>query len=161
MRNFIFLGSEEWEMEQEYKQSQGEERSYRVLELHLGNQVNQFHRIVEQFDPEPLSCTAGSGKNCFHEVLDVPSLMQGRGGSATTVDCWPQSRAVSTIWCSLGNADISGDELPPCQRDELITLFQGDFPRRRNPERRGAANPPCMCNLAVFSRFSCLILAVV
>ena len=126
----------------------------------LGEPSQSVHRIVEQFDPEPLSCTAGSGKNCFHEVLDVPSLMQGRGGSATTVDCWPQSRAVSTIWCSLGNADISGrtSALP---KGRIDYTFQGDFPRRRNPERRGAANPPCMCNLAVFSRFSCLILAMV
>ena len=94
----------------------------------LGQPGQSVYRIVEQFDPEPLSRTAGSGKNCFHEVLDVPGLVQGRSGCATIGDCWPQKRAVSTIWCSLGNVDLSGrtSALPKGRADYA---FPGDFPR--------------------------------
>ena len=147
-------------MEQEHKQSQGEERSYRVLELHLGNQVNQFTASLNNLIQNPCLALPAQARTAFMRCLMFRVLC--RAGAAVQQLLTVGHRAAPfPLFGALWGMLTSLDELPPCQRDELIYTFQGDFPRRRNPERRGAANPPCMCNLAVFSRFSCLILAVV
>jgi len=127
MRNFIFLGSEEWEMEQEYKQSQGEERSYRVLELHLGNQVNQFTASLNNLIQNPCLALPAQARTAFMRCLMFRVLC--RAGAAVQQLLTVGHRAAPfPLFGALWGMLTSLDELPPCQRDELITLFKGTFP---------------------------------
>ena len=81
MRSLLYLGSNQWEQDQEVRASNGEERTYRVIELFARNHLNKFNADLGELFHQPCHALPTSAWTVKTRTLMLRLLC--RCGSAT------------------------------------------------------------------------------
>ena len=126
MRRTIVLGSEAWEKEQIFKQSLGQTRSYRALEMYLGTDlkmfINDVNTLLHQVcDALPPSAYTNSLRNLMFRLLSralcsVHQLLHAH-----------HKKAPFALFGALWGLLTDYQDLPPCLDDGLTAMFRKSF----------------------------------
>ena len=122
MRDTIFLGSEEWERQEDAKVAAGEQRSYKVLELFTQSNLNKFHRKLNKLFHRPCDAMPASAHVCHMRSL-MFRLLSRSGAAVHQVYGAELKGAPYCLFGALWGILTPLQELPECQRDELTQWF--------------------------------------
>lgn len=127
MQAMIWLGSEPWERAESLKESNGEQRSFRVLELYLGNSVKEFLKSMNVIFHSSTAALPPKAHLCHLRTLMFRKL----GRSAAVVHQVFSHKHQGAPFCLFGalwglTHDVTN--LPECLRDEMTSDFLKHFP---------------------------------
>ena len=126
MRELIGLGSQQWEHRQEEAASCGEERSYRVLEMYLGNSINRFQAAMKDLFHKQCDSLPTSAHLCHVRTL-MFRLLSRSGSSVHHVFAREKRGAPYVLFGALWGLTTDVCGLPECLRDELTSWFLDRF----------------------------------
>lgn len=127
MRDTIYLGSEEWEKQQVAKTDSSEDRSYRVLELALGNHFNRFFQGIEKLFHEDSPALPPSARSCHMRNL-MFRLLSRSGSAVHQLLAAGIKGSPYALFLSLWGILMPVQGLFPCELDELTKFFIERFP---------------------------------
>lgn len=127
MQSMIWLGSEPWERAESLKESNGEQRSFRVLELYLGNSVKEFLKSMNAIFHSSTAALPPKAHLCHLRTLMFRKL----GRSVAVVHQVFSHKHRGAPYCLFGalwglTHDVTN--LPECLRDEMTSDFLKLFP---------------------------------
>lgn len=127
MRDTIYLGSEEWEKQQVAKTDSSEDRSYRVLELALGNHYNRFFQGIARLFHEDSPALPPRARSCHMRNL-MFRLLSRSGSAVHQLLAAGIKGSPYALFLSLWGILTPVQGLSPCELDELSKFFIERFP---------------------------------
>ena len=126
LHSMIHLGSMDFERKQEAKAVRGEERTFRVLELYLGNDVQRFWASMNKLFHEVSPGLPSSARTCYYRCLMFRLLSRSASATHQIFDVKHKCSPFVLFGCLWGLvSDL--EQLPPCLYDELTATLLGQF----------------------------------
>ncbi len=126
MRSMIWLGSEGFQKQESQKVVMGEQRSWRVLEMFLQNDMSKFRRAMDQLFHQPSDAIRDSGRVCHLRTLFF-RLLSRSYCSVEQVFAYKFRLSPFCLFGSLWGLTSALEELPLCMRDELTQAFVDQY----------------------------------
>ena len=127
MRDTIRLSSDAWERNEVLKQSEGEVRSYRVVELFLGNSMKHFSASLNMMFHTFTAALPPSSYKLHMRCLFF-RLLSRSGAAAEQLYASALRGAPFVVFGALLGLSKPFNDLPPCLRDEFCSWVKENYP---------------------------------